>query len=142
MSELSIAPDLSALEIPMDSWTQPFWDAAAQEHLLLPRCSACQRFRWPPGPFCPHCQSQLTEWVSAGPARIYSYTITPEPRASETDPQHYRVPALIEFPEADGIRLLAAIVNTPLAQIQIGALLQLGWAQAANAKVPIFSVAR
>jgi hypothetical protein len=142
MSELSIAPDLSALEIPMDAWTQPFWDASARSQLLLPRCVACQHFRWPPGPFCPHCQSQQTEWLPAGSARIYSFTLTPEPRSSETDSQRYRAPALIEFPEADGIRLLAAIVDTPIAAIQIGAPLQLGWSQAANARVPVFSVAR
>lgn len=142
MTELSIAPDLSALEIPMDTWTQPFWDASAHGQLLVPRCAACQHFRWPPGPFCPHCQSQLTEWLPAGNARIYSFTITPEPRTSAADPQHYRVPALIEFPEADGIRILAAIVDTPIADIHIGAPLQLGWSQAANAKVPVFSVLR
>ena len=37
MSEISTAPDVSGLEIPIDSWTQPFWDAAAEGKLLLPR---------------------------------------------------------------------------------------------------------
>jgi uncharacterized OB-fold protein len=48
--------------------------------------------------------------------------------------------SLIEFPDADGIRLLAAIVETRLAQIRIGAQVKLGWSQAANARVPVFSV--
>jgi len=46
MSEVSIAPDVSALEVPMDAWTQPFWDGTAEKKLLLPRCSSCHRFRW------------------------------------------------------------------------------------------------
>jgi uncharacterized OB-fold protein len=142
MSSISTAPDLSTLEIPMDAWTQPFWDASAAKKLLVPRCSACARFRWPPGPFCPHCQSQLTEWVEPGAARIYSFTVVPEQRDAEVDRQQYRVPALIEFPAADGIRILASIVDTPLTEIRIGAQLTLGWSQAVNATVPVFSIPR
>jgi uncharacterized protein len=139
MSAVSTAPDLSTLEIPIDAWTQPFWDGTAERKLLLPRCSGCMRFRWPPGPFCPACQSQQTEWVEPGPARIYSFTLIPEQRESEVD-QKYRVPALVEFPAADGIRILAAIVATPLAEIRIGAELKLGWSQAVNGVVPVFSI--
>lgn len=141
MADTSITPDLSALEIPMDTWTQPFWNATAQGQLLAPRCGDCERFRWPPGPFCPHCQSQSVEWLPAGSARIYSFTIVPVIPTSEGDVQRYRAPALIEFPNADGIRMLAAIVETPLNFIRIGAELILGWSWAANAAVPVFSVA-
>jgi uncharacterized OB-fold protein len=140
MSVVSIAPDVSALEVPMDAWTQPFWDGTAEKKLLLPRCSSCHRFRWPPGPFCPHCQSQLTDWVPAGVARLYSFTIVRDQRAKDAAEPPPRVPALIEFPEADGVRLVAAIVNTPLENIRIGAEVTLGWSQAANASVPVFSI--
>jgi uncharacterized protein len=139
MSPVSAAPDLSTLEIPIDAWTQPFWDGTAERELLLPRCSACMRFRWPPGPFCPDCQSQQTEWVEPGPARIYSFTLIPERSDTGVDQPQYRVPALVEFPAADGIRILAAIVATPLAEIRIGAELKLGWSRAVNAVVPVFS---
>jgi hypothetical protein len=61
-------------------------------------------------------------------------------REREVDRQQYRVPALIEFPAADGIRILASIVDTPLAVIRIGAELTLGWSQAVNAMVPVFSI--
>jgi uncharacterized OB-fold protein len=138
MTEISAAPDLSALEIPIDTWTKPFWDGAAEGKLLLPRCAACHRFRWPPGPFCPHCQSQDTEWLPAGTARIYSFTIVQDQR--DSDQPTIRVPALIEFPKADGVRLVAAIVDTPLSAIHIGAELTQGWSQAVNARIPVFSV--
>ena len=142
MSAVSTAPDLGALEIPMDAWTQPFWDATAEKKLLVPRCSACSRFRWPPGPFCPHCQSQMTDWVQPGVARIYSFTIISDQRGHGADQSQQRVPALVEFPAADGIRILAAIVDAPLAEIRIGAELKLGWSQAVNAVVPVFSIPR
>lgn len=138
MTETSSAPDVSALEIPIDTWTQPFWDAAAQGRLELPRCADCKRFRWPPGPFCPDCQSQRTEWIAAGGARLYSFTILRG--RPDSEPAPILVPGLVEFPEADGVRLPAAIVDTPLSALHIGADLNLGWSQAANARVPIFSV--
>ena len=138
MSEISSAPDVSALEIPIDSWTQPFWDAAAEGRLELPRCADCERFRWPPGPFCPHCQSQRTEWMPAGTPRLYTFTIL---RGRPGDgPAPVLVPGLVEFPEADGVRIPAAIVDTPLSAIRIGSALTPGWSQAANAKVPVFKV--
>ena len=140
MSEVSAAPDLTALEVPMDAWTQPFWEAAAQSNLLLPRCAACHHFRWPPGPFCPHCQSQLTHWAEPGVARVYSFTIVREPHAPGADRPAPRAPALIEFPDADGVRILAAIVDTPLESIRIGAEVSLGWSQAANVAMPVFSI--
>jgi uncharacterized OB-fold protein len=138
MSDICSAPDLSALEIPIDSWTKPFWDGAAEGKLLAPRCAACHHYRWPPGPFCPHCQSQLTEWVPSGSGRIYSFTIIRDQQGSDRPSIH--VPALIEFPQSDGIRLLAAIVDTPLTAIQIGAEATVGWSRAANAMVPVFRV--
>jgi hypothetical protein len=50
------------------------------------------------------------------------------------------VPALVEFPDAGGLRLLAAIVDTRLDAIRIGSTLGLGWSRAANATVPVFHV--
>jgi len=140
MPDIAGAPDLRALEIPMDAWTQPFWEATGNGQLLLPRCSACHRFRWPPGPFCPHCRSQQTEWAQPGIARVYSFTIVGDGREGTAEKRRFRVPALIEFPEADGIRILAAITDTPLAKIRIGAEVELGWSQAGNANVPVFRV--
>jgi len=124
----------------MDSWTQPFWDATAQRKLLLPRCSACGRFRWPPGPFCPACRSQPVDWVPAGAGRVYSFTVIPGAPAEEAGQRPVFVPALIEFPEAGGVRLIAAIVDTPVAAVRIGAKVELGWSEAANAVVPVFKL--
>ena len=138
MSEVTTAPDVSALEVPMDTWTKPFWDAADRETLLLPQCGECERFRWPPGPFCPFCHSQVVAWQPAGQPQIYSYTII---RQME-DEEVVRVvaPALVEFPDAGGVRLLAAIVDTRVDQLQVGSDLILSWSQAANVAVPVFRV--
>lgn len=140
MSDICSAPDVSGLEIPMDAWTQPFWDGTADHSLLLPACADCGRFRWPPGPFCPGCQSQRIEWRPAGPGRVFSFTIVREPAREEGVLPGIHAPALIEFPEAGGVRLLAAIVDTPLPAIAIGAGVTVDWVRAANATVPVFHV--
>jgi uncharacterized protein len=131
-------PRLDDLEVPMDSWTLPFWEATAVRRLLMPRCADCGRFRWPPGPFCPACQSQLVEWCPAGEGRVSSFTIIRQ--AADGEKPRALVPALIEFPDAGGIRLLAPIVDTPLKSLCIGAKVVLGWSQAANATLPVFRV--
>ena len=140
MSEISSAPDVREIEVPIDAWTEPFWTAADDGVLLLVRCADCHRHRWPPGPFCPHCQSQRTEWTPAGPARIYSFTVVREPAPIGAAPQIH-VPALVEFPEARGVRLMAPIVDAPLAAIRVGAPLTVGWSPAANAQMPVFRLA-
>jgi uncharacterized OB-fold protein len=138
MSAISSAPDVATLEIPTDAWTQPFWDATANKTLAAPRCSQCLRFRWPPGPFCPVCQSQAVQWIAISEARIYSFAIIPA--KSETSMPVYRVPALIELPLADGIRILAPIVDTPLGAIRIGAPVEVRWHMTAAGTLPMFCV--
>jgi uncharacterized protein len=137
MTQRCSAPDLSAFEIVSDAWTAPFWEASARGELKLPRCGACQRFRWPPGPFCPHCQSQEIEWLAPGPARLYSYTLV---RTQAGDEVKLSAPALVEFPEANGVRILAAIVGAAPDDLNIGAALTLGWNAASNVAVPVFAL--
>lgn len=134
MTETSARRDLSMLDVPMDAWTKPFWNGTAQRKLLIPQCRDCKTFRWQPGPFCPACRAQNTEWKDAGQGLVYAFTII---RAKDQPPT---VPALIEFPEAGGIRLMAAIVDTPLDAIKIGAKVQQDWAQAGAVAVPVFTI--
>ena len=139
MSDISAYPDLSTFELAMDTHTQPFWAAATEGRLVFPRCSECRRFRWPPGPFCATCRSQRTEWMPAGPGRIFSYTIIPAARSEgDQTPPAPRVVGLIEFPEAGSVRLTASIVDTPVKHLSIGADVELSWIQAANASIPVF----
>lgn len=138
MSEVSQAPEVATLDVPIDQWTQPFWDAAASGELKLPACAECGRFRWPPGPFCPECHAQATEWHNAGPARIYSFTVVREASRREGEPAKLLVPALVEFPAADGVRLLGAIADAPVAALRIGSELTIDWMKTANVQVPLF----
>lgn len=133
-------PDLGGLEIPMDTWTRPFWEAASREELRLPRCASCGTFRWPPGPFCPACSSQDLDWVEAGPARLYSFTIVHRGADDHGEPIAI-APGLVEFAEAGGLRIMAAIVDSEAEELCVDAPLTLAWRKAGEARVPVFKLA-
>lgn len=137
----STAPDIAQMPLPIDQWTRPFWDAAARHELVLPRCAACATWRWPPTPFCASCRSQELDWQAAGPPRLYSYSVLHRPGPAPDDPVRLIVPGLVEFPEAGGMRLVAAIVDSEVARIAIGAPLTVGWTPKDSTNVPVFSVA-
>jgi uncharacterized OB-fold protein len=138
MTETTSAPDIAQFPIPRNQWTQPFWDATARGELELPRCGSCGAWRWPPGPFCPECRSQDVEWSPSGPAVLYSYTVVRQPVADgET---RVIAPGLVEFPRAGGVRIVAAIVDTPVDAIAIGSELTLGWNRKDEDNVPVFSI--
>ena len=137
MSALSVCPDYSALEVPFDVWSEPFWRAGVERRLVMPRCGACGAFRWPAGPFCPSCRSQTVEWVPPGTGRLYSFTILPVP-GEEGAPPQFRIPALVEFDDAPGVRLVSALVDAPVEQVAIGMRVEVDWVPAANLSVPVF----
>lgn len=137
MADHSVVPDYSNLEIPMDVWSEPFWAAGAEDRVIMPKCGDCGTFRWPAGPFCANCQSQAVEWVPAGQARIYSYTVLPVPMGEGVPPRQ-RIPTLVEFDDAPGVRLVSALVDAPLDKVEIGAPVEVHWCPAANALVPVF----
>lgn len=137
----STAPDISQMPLPIDQWTQPFWDATARHELVVPRCADCETWRWPPTPFCPKCRSQEIEWLPAGPPRLYSYAIVHRPGPTPEDPLQLIVPGLVEFPEAGGMRFVAAIVDSDIERIAIGAPLTVAWTPKDDTNVPVFSVA-
>jgi len=56
--------------------TQPFWNAAAEGRLLLPRCRACGQHFFRPEVACTHCFATDWQWVQAGGrGTLYSYTV-------------------------------------------------------------------
>ncbi len=138
MPDLSVPPDIADLDIPIDAWTRPFWDGTARHALMMPCCGECARYRWPPGPFCPHCRSQALRWMPAGEAQVYSFTVVRSAQADAAGRHPVHIPALIAFPGAGGVRLLAAIINTDPEQLRIGDRLRVVWTTTGSETVPAF----
>lgn len=71
MSDLPAYAPRTSLE------TQPYWDAAAEGVLRLPRCNKCARVIWYPRARCDGCGSISITWFDAtGDGSVYSYTVT------------------------------------------------------------------
>ena len=63
-----------------DAVTQPFWDAALQDRLVVPRCVHCGTFVLTPQPFCFNCRGQGSDWVELpGTGTIYTFTVVRHP---------------------------------------------------------------
>ena len=121
-------PPPELFKLSTNSWTQPFWDAAAQHRLVAPQCSQCGRFRMPPTPFCPGCQSQAIDWRTlSGSGRVYSYTIVERGIVPGMEAHLPYVPAVIELDGAPGVRLISNIVDVDVANIRVGMAVTVVW---------------
>jgi uncharacterized OB-fold protein len=57
-------------------YDRPMWESMQRGRLELQSCAACGRFRYPPGPACPHCGSLDYRWKAvAGRGSILSWVV-------------------------------------------------------------------
>jgi len=98
----------------------PYWDAAKQHELLLPKCGACERFFFPPRAWCPHCYEagQLGWETASGDGSILSFSqvhVPPFENYAETLPY---VVAIVKL--AEGPQLMANIIDCDPYEVAIG----------------------
>ena len=54
----------------------PMWESIDRRKMELQRCTGCGKFRYPPGPICPHCLSMESEWTPiSGEGVILSWVV-------------------------------------------------------------------
>ena len=67
---------------------RPFWDAAREHRLVLPRCNYCGHTWFPPYMSCPACLSLDLEYVDAsGRGTVWGYTIMRHPYIESFAPE-------------------------------------------------------
>jgi uncharacterized OB-fold protein len=137
MSELiSKAPPDSLFELATDAWSEPYWAAAREERLILPKCTDCGHAREIGAPFCHHCQSQGIEWVqSSGRASIFSYTVVRFPLIEAMRDCVPYVPAVIELDDFPDNKLISNVVGVMLKDIAIGLKVEVIWHHRADGVV-------
>jgi uncharacterized protein len=95
----------------------PYWQAARQKRLDLPRCNACGKFWFPPSRSCPHCLATEFAWTPvSGVGKVFSFVTfhrVYHPAFAQEVPY---VVALIELEE--GPRLLSNIVGVALEAVR------------------------
>lgn len=74
------APTAERLRPALDEDSAPFWAGCARGELLIPRCDACARLRFPPRPLCPWCRSFDHTWSRvSGRGTVWSVAVPHPP---------------------------------------------------------------
>lgn len=98
----------------------------------------------PPTPFCPNCHSQSIDWIPHdGTAVLYSYTIVDRVLIDGMEGSLPYVPAIVEFPHAQGIRLITNMVDCPIGALRVDAPVDLIWIEPEpGTALPAFTLSR
>jgi uncharacterized OB-fold protein len=136
-------PPVDIIGLSMSPSTEPFWQAAADHRLVVPRCTSCGTFRLPPSPFCFHCRAQEVEWIDHdGAGEIYSFTVIRHaviPQVAEALPF---VAAVVELPGTGGCRLVGNVVDCDPSDVRVGLPVTLDWYDVREGEsVPVFRLA-
>ena len=101
-----VLPDLESED------SAEFWAGCARGELLVQACARCGRWRFPPRPMCPHCQSLEFTWTrTSGKGRVWSFVVPHPPLLpayAELAPYNVVVVALEEDP---AIRMVGNLVE-------------------------------
>jgi uncharacterized OB-fold protein len=111
--------DDSGILIPgPDGDERGFYDAARRGRLVVQACADCGRYRFPPRPMCPWCNSLGRAWREvAGRGRIWSFVVSHPPLLpayAELAP--YPV-VTVELDEDPTIRMVGNVVRAEGAPI-------------------------
>lgn len=114
---------------------QPFWDAAAQNKLVMQHCKDCGAWVWTPRPLCNECGSEHVEWTPmSGKGEIYSFTVIRQvvgraaSKAFEPD-----IPYVVAWVDLDeGPRMITNIVGCAADQVTLGMKVSVVFEQASK----------
>ena len=109
------------LPIP-DIDSQPFWDRCRAHELSAQRCQDCEKFRWPPQAFCPHCYSWKFDWMKLGETgTVYSFVVVHYVSipAFQDDVPYVVAHITIDGTE-DQITMISNVIQCPWQEVRIG----------------------
>ena len=99
--------------------TAPYWQAAANNQLLIQKCLDCGELQFYPRGVCKSCLSSSLSWQQAsGQGTVYTFTVNyraPHPGFVDDIPF---VTAIVELSE--GVRMMTNIVECDPEQVTIG----------------------
>jgi uncharacterized OB-fold protein len=109
------------LPLPDDASAE-FWAACRRHELRMQRCARCERFRFPPRPMCPSCQSMESLWpLVSGEGKIASFVIVHPPvLPAFRDKTPFPV-LLVELDEDPRLRMIGNLIGGRSDALRIGA---------------------
>ncbi len=96
--------------------TAPYFKAAAEGRLSVPRCTVCGTYIWEPQQYCNNseCLSRDVEWVTlSGEGTVYTFVVVGRPVHPWFADKVPYVLALVEPDDAPGIRIMADVTGDP-----------------------------
>ena len=115
-------PVTTVVERPLpnpDAATAPYWAAAREHRLVMPRCEDCGHYHFYPRTLCPKCGSARLAWTAcSGRGDVYSFTVihrAPSPAFAAAVPY---VVAAVKLDE--GPHLMTNIVDCAPDTVRIG----------------------
>ncbi len=125
-----------------DPLTKPFWDAAKQDRLVLPRCTNCNRVHWYPRFICPFCHSTEIEWIEgSGTGFIHTFAVQHRAFGGWAEETPF-VTAYIDLAEGDRMfTVLRGVDPLKPESIKIGAKVQVEFEAASeDVHIPFWRV--
>ncbi len=100
--------------------TRPFWQAAAEGRLAIPRCEMCGRYVWYPQATCYACQGTRLTWTPvSGRGRLFTWVSVQRAFLPQFAGEVPFVPALVALAEDPAVRLVTRLVDYDLAALTI-----------------------
>ena len=91
--------------------TGPFWRAAQNEKLMLPRCLPCEKVVWYPESQCPNCGGTLKWQEVSGRGTVAAFSIVHRPLFQNAKKWAPYMPALVSIDEDTEVRLVTQIID-------------------------------
>lgn len=99
--------------------SEPYWEAANDERLVIQNCEDCNENIFPPRSGCPYCLSPDVQWIeSTGDATVYSYSIVNRPPSKVWEDSVPYVLALIRLEE--DVFMISQVVRCAPKDVNIG----------------------
>lgn len=98
--------------------SRPFWEAAREHRLVMPRCKTCSNTFFYPREQCPNCMSDDLGWTQvSGRGRLYTFTVvhqTAHPAFQAEAPHIYAIVQLNEGPRIPSNLIECAIEDAQI----------------------------
>ena len=102
-----------------DAATGPYWAAAHEGRLVMPRCDDCGKYHFYPHPLCPFCSSAKLVWTPvSGRASLYSFSIVHRAPSKAFAGEVPYVVAVVQLEE--GPRMYSNVVGVPNDAVKVG----------------------
>jgi len=105
-----------------DGLQAPFWDGLRRGELRIQRCRQCKTWIFAPEWICHACHGLDLDWECVEPAgRLYSWTRVWRAVSPAMAAHVPYVAAVVELPQAGGVRLIGNLLGDAAQPVEIGA---------------------